>query len=96
MRIVRELVSNAIQHGRAKKISVAGAVENGELLFSVSDDGCGFDPDRIPGAEKCHFGFQGIRERVAKFHGEMSIESKPGNGARISIRLRQSQPSRPF
>ena len=96
VRIVRELVSNAIQHGRAKKISVAGAVENGELLFSVSDNGCGFDPDRIPGAEECHFGFQGIRERVAKFRGEMSIESTPGNGARISVRLRQSQPSSPF
>ena len=88
LRIIRELASNAVQHGGARKVKVAGAVETGVLLFSVTDDGCGFAVEDAPGIDECHFGLQGIRERVARFHGKMNIESVPGKGTHVSIRLK--------
>ena len=69
-------------------------LENGDTLrFSVSDDGCGFDPKTCPGVAQGHFGLQGIRERVNQFDGEMAIESAPGKGSRISVLMRLSNQS---
>ena len=45
--IVRELVLNAIRHGRATSIHVAGCIDGGNVLFSVKDDGCGFDVENL-------------------------------------------------
>lgn len=87
LRTIRELVANAVRHGHAKHISVAGCIENGKMLFSVRDDGRGFDPDNMPGIGDGHFGIQGIRERVAAYGGSISVESAPGKGARISVSL---------
>ena len=87
MRIIRELVANAIRHGCATNIRVAGKIEGNRLLFSVRDDGMGFDPDNRPGLLQGHFGLHGVRERVNQFSGELNIESSPGKGSRISISL---------
>ena len=88
MRIVRELVQNAVRHGGASSVKIAGNLEDGVLRFSVRDNGCGFDPENRPGVMQGHFGLQGIRERVNQFNGEMSIESAPGKGAKASITMR--------
>ena len=88
LRIIRELAVNAVQHGHATSIKVAGSIEDGQLMFSVADNGHGFDPVTAPGVEEGHFGLQGIRERVADFDGEMKIESAPDKGAKVSIRLK--------
>jgi signal transduction histidine kinase len=88
IRIVRELASNAVRHGGARKVKVAGSADEGMLLFSVSDDGCGFVVDQAPGIDECHFGLQGIRERVAHFQGKMDIESTTGKGTKVVIKLK--------
>ena len=87
LRIIRELVQNAIRHGHAKNIKVAGCLDGKRLLFSVEDDGGGFDSQECPGVQQGHFGLQGIRERVKQFNGEMSIASKTGKGAKVTIAL---------
>ena len=87
IRIVRELATNAVRHGNASSIRVAGAIEDGKLLISVKDDGCGFDPDRRPGISEGHYGLQGITERIKRFNGIMSISSAPGCGTHIRISL---------
>ena len=87
IRIVRELASNAVRHGGAQKVRIAGTVEAGALLFSVSDDGCGFVVEQAPGIDECHFGLQGIRDRVARFKGKMNIESTPGKGTHVSVTI---------
>jgi len=87
LRIIRELAANAVRHGKATEIKVAGSIEDEILKFSVRDNGCGFDPDACPGVLQGHFGLQGVRERVASFEGDMHVESTPGKGARISISI---------
>ena len=92
LHVVRELVSNAVRHGGAKHIKVAGAFENDTLKFSVADDGCGFVPESCPGAEQGHFGLQGVRERVETADGEITIESSPGHGAKFTVTIPSREP----
>ena len=87
LRIIRELASNAIRHGGATIIRIAGCIDGTNLLFSVTDNGCGFDPDTAPGAAEGHFGLLGIRERIDLLDGELSVKSEVGKGTKISIRL---------
>ena len=87
LRIVRELVSNAIRHGHASRIHIAGSLDGPHLRFSVRDDGGGFDPKNRPDVDQGHFGLDGILERVRRFGGEMRIESTRGRGTKVSISL---------
>lgn len=86
LHILRELASNAVRHGHATQLRIAGCLDNGKLLFSISDNGCGFDPDNCPGMESGHFGLLGIRERLEGLDGAIEIAS--GNkGTRVSAAI---------
>ena len=85
--IIRELTTNGVRHGKATSIKIAGAIEDGRLLFSVCDNGSGFDPAKAKGVEHGHFGLQGIRERVKKLGGRMEMESSPGRGTKTTISM---------
>ena len=87
LRTIRELVANAVHHGNAAHIRVAGSIEGNRLLFSVRDDGCGFDPENCPGVSEGHFGLEGIRERIAQFGGRITIVSAPGKGTKATVAL---------
>jgi signal transduction histidine kinase len=87
LRSIRELAVNALRHGKATDIKVAGALEGEHLICSVSDNGCGFDPVSAPGVLQGHFGLQGIRERINALGGEFTIESKPGEGVKAKIKI---------
>ena len=93
LRIVRELVVNAVRHGKATEVKIAGESHDGMISFSVRDNGTGFDPMNISGPSTGHFGLQGIRERIAAFKGEMTINTSPGKGTKISIVLKVPEPS---
>ena len=83
--IIRELVVNAVRHGRAGEVQVGGTLDGGRLRLCVSDDGCGFDPAFRPGMEQGHFGLEGVMERVKALDGAVAIASAPGRGTRIDI-----------
>ena len=87
LKIIRELAANALRHGKASSLKIAGTVEDGKLFFSVRDNGCGFDPDLAPGISEGHFGLQGIAERLERLNGELKIESSLGKGAKITVVL---------
>jgi len=88
LRIIRELVLNAIRHGQARSIRVAGSLENDELHFSVTDDGTGFDSASAPGVKDGHFGLSGIRERLRHLNGSMRIDSASGHGSKVTVTLK--------
>ena len=87
LRIIRELVSNAVRHGHASSVRIAGEHHGDTVSFSVSDDGCGFDIRETPGPLQGHFGLQGIRERLKPYKGSIDIESAPGKGTRAAVRM---------
>lgn len=93
LQIIRELAVNAIRHGKATKIRIAGALENGTLSFSVGDNGSGFDQSSAPGPEQGHFGIQGIQDRLAHYNGTFAIHGAPGEGAKavVSMQIKQEQ-----
>ena len=87
LRIVRELTINAVRHGGADEIKIAGCVDGGSILFSVRDNGRGFDPENAPGMSDGHFGLQGIRERIEGLEGNMAIESAAGRGTKATLSI---------
>jgi len=88
LRIIRELVVNAVHHGLARHVKIAGEMHDDVISFSVRDDGRGFDPQAAPGPELGHFGLLGIRERLEGLDGELQVESAPGRGARFTVTMR--------
>ena len=86
--IVRELVSNAIRHGHASRVSVIGKLEGELLRIVVQDNGFGFDPDHCPGLAEGHFGLQGVRERANRHNGSLSITSSKGSGTTAVVVLK--------
>ena len=92
--IIRELVINAVRHGKAKNIQVAGCIDGERLLFSVKDDGCGFDPAARLGSDDGHFGLQGVQERIESIGGKVTIVSAPGRGTKISASITMAKEGR--
>ena len=93
--IIRELAINSIRHGHATSIKVAGAIENGHLLFSVRDNGCGYDAANVPGMRDGHFGLQGIRERIRPYNGLLAVTSEAGRGTKTSIDIKLPHGAQP-
>ena len=87
IRIIRELVINAVRHGHATEIKIAGSAEHGHLFFSVHDNGQGFDVRQAPGMEQGHFGLQGIADRVESLGGTFDIDSTVGKGTKARVEL---------
>jgi signal transduction histidine kinase len=55
----------------------------------VRDEGRGFEPPDLPDAlaRRGHFGLMGIQERALLYGGQMAIESVPGGGTEVRVRL---------
>lgn len=83
--IARELTVNAIRHGKATAIKVSAATQGECISLSVSDNGCGFDPQSAPGIDSGHFGLQGVSERIHQLGGSLKIDSRPGHGTKVIV-----------
>lgn len=87
--VVQEAVLNALHHGAAKAVAVRLSFAPGAagLEMAVRDDGLGFDVGLQPGPALGHFGIQGMRERVESLDGDFEIESAPGGGTTVTVRV---------
>ena len=83
-RIAQESLGNACRHSGGKKVKVVLNQVGDALHLEVQDWGAGFDPDAV---SEDRFGLEGIRQRVRLLDGECFIQSKPGRGTRIRVRL---------
>jgi signal transduction histidine kinase len=81
-RVVQEALNNAARHASAHHARVE--LKQGLRLIevSISDDGSGFDAERVRG-----MGLLGMEERVRRLKGTLVIESKPGQGTEIRVQL---------
>ncbi len=89
-RIVQESLVNVRKHSGAHHVLVRLAQRAGHLQLTVEDDGKGFSfSGRLSGAEleTTGKGPAVIRERVRLLAGELAIESTPGHGARLEVRI---------
>jgi PAS domain S-box-containing protein len=82
-RIAQECLTNVLRHAVASRIDATLAFGPDDIRFDCTDDGRGFDP--AAGSEG--YGLLGMRERVVAMGGEIAVESVPGRGTRVSIRL---------
>lgn len=80
-----EAMVNAAKHSGAERISLFLEVENGAITAYVTDQGQGFDPGSIAPDRKGIA--ESIRSRMEKVGGEVTIESEPGEGAEVELRL---------
>ena len=85
VQIAREALSNVARHSRAASASMSVCREDRAIVLTVQDDGRGFDPKRRRGSG--HFGLANLRDRAAVVGGTTRIESAPGKGTRIIVRL---------
>lgn len=85
-RIVQEALNNISKYARASRVSVILRERNGKFELIVEDDGEGFDPETAMGRRR-GAGISGMRERAALAGGELDLESAPGRGTTIFVRV---------
>jgi signal transduction histidine kinase len=80
----KEAIHNAVKHGSATEIGVKVRVEEGSLVITVADDGCGFaDTEQTAGSR----GSASMRRRLEKLGGRFGRESRVGVGTAVTFTL---------
>ena len=90
--IVQEALANVLKHSGAEKVLVRLGTQKADWLLIIEDDGRGFEFSGRHSQlelEKMRRGPSVIRERVRAIGGDLTIDSKPGQGARLEIRFPQ-------
>lgn len=83
LRIMQEALTNAAKYARATEVLVIVEITSDALTVTVRDNGAGFDPSSTaPGV-----GMASMRERAAALGGTLTVESKPGAGTDVCVRL---------
>jgi signal transduction histidine kinase len=89
-RMVQESLNNIVHHSDATQASVSLEFTSGELIIRIQDNGKGFqvpaNPAEFP--ERGHFGLLGLQERAEIIKADLLIESAPGRGTDIMIRVK--------
>lgn len=87
--IAQEAITNALKHAQPKHITLKLSCQDTVVTLTIHDDGRGFDPDTVPGIQQGHFGVQGMKERMKRLGGSLTIQSKPTGGTTLiaSVRL---------
>ncbi len=87
--VLKEAIHNVIKHAEASEAKVCvQPVDGTKSGFSIliADDGKGFDPEAAIESAG-HYGLKNMANRIRKLGGELKIDSRPGDGVKIMIRL---------
>jgi two-component system sensor histidine kinase UhpB len=87
-RITQEALTNAIRHSNASEVDVSLARENGDVVLRVKDDGQGLPQQVTEGG-----GLAGMRERAMLIGAELTLDSPPGGGVEVTLRLHANRAS---
>jgi signal transduction histidine kinase len=91
-RVAQEAIHNVILHARAQQAAVLVTRDEAGVQLRVTDDGCGFDAE---GGSKGGLGLMSMEERVRLMGGDLTIESDPGGGTRVSVHIPLPPPALP-
>ncbi|MFL6208317.1 MAG: PAS domain S-box protein [Pyrinomonadaceae bacterium] len=88
-RIIQEALTNVAKHAQARHVSVILERRQGRVLAIVEDDGRGFDTVEVLESANTarRMGLVGMHERARLVGGELEIESAPGEGTTIYVRV---------
>ncbi|MDR1553216.1 MAG: sensor histidine kinase [Prevotellaceae bacterium] len=86
-RIMHELINNAMKHSGASRILVQIVQNEDNIIFTVEDNGCGFDLD----AATKGMGLKNIKSRIASFGGIIDIRSRQNKGTEVNVELKINQ-----
>lgn len=88
-RIVQEALNNAARYAQARTVHVSLVFTPAACIVSVEDDGRGFAmPERVSDlAAAGHYGLVGMQERAELIGGRLTIQSAPGAGASVELRV---------
>jgi signal transduction histidine kinase len=94
LRIGLEALTNALKHSGASRIDIVIRFHSESTTLVVQDDGCGIGQKGADLSSR-HFGLQGIRERVDKLGGVLSIDNAGEGGTRVSVTVPVQRPGQP-
>jgi signal transduction histidine kinase len=84
-RIVQEALGNAATHGAAQRVDVRLTRANGRVSLTVSDDGKGFERNRI--GTSAGLGLVNMRERARQLNGTFELDTEPGRGTTVRVTI---------
>jgi len=79
----KETLTNIARHSEARTVELSARVADGFFELIVRDDGAGF----LPGAAPAGIGLQSLRERAKELRGSCAIDTAPGRGTEVRLRL---------
>lgn len=83
-RIASEAMQNAIRHARCHTLDMCLTIDAHDLVLEIADDGCGFNASLMSDG---HVGLQAMHQHATDLNGRLVIDSAPGMGTRISLRM---------
>jgi signal transduction histidine kinase len=84
-RITQEALNNVVKHAQARNVAVLFDRRLDRVSLIVEDDGMGFDVESVGPRQRV--GVVGMRERATLLGGTLDIESHPGRGTTVVIRV---------
>jgi signal transduction histidine kinase len=82
--VFKEAVNNAAKYSRCTKAAITIAGSEKEVSILVKDNGVGFSRDTV----KAGNGLRNMEQRARQINGELTIESQPGRGTSVTLRVR--------
>ena len=83
-RVAQEALANAVRHARAQTIRVQLTASDEDIELRIADDGVGFvTSERTANG----LGLRRIDERVRLAHGTLTLDSQPGQGTTLFVRI---------
>jgi two-component system sensor histidine kinase DegS len=86
-RAVQECLANTRDHAQATQVKVLIDIDQNQVRCSIEDNGRGFDPEILEQDELQNRALDRLKRQVEQLDGEFEVDSKPGEGTRISITL---------
>jgi signal transduction histidine kinase len=85
LRATQEALANVGRHAEASRAGITLSFTDDSVVLDVRDDGSGFDIGSMPRSDS--FGLTAMRTRVGQVNGDLHVESAPGEGTAISVKV---------